>query len=248
MSKPSYKALPMLVAALTVCENFRANSTDLIAEQPQWADPFISNFKKLIEKFLNEYFGISSKQDLKEATRVVTSVQSQGRDELSMVRTQIVRNYNGETSQKEAVLDLLGYKAYWSKVSDHHQSETISMLFTFVNNLTPALRAELEGKNVNAARLDKVISLKQTLADANITQETLKGSSKLETAEAQAALEEIYTTAMHICDVGKKLFSKDPVRREQFVFSKLVSTQESSGQPPKPKTDKIKAPKVAPSK
>lgn len=244
MSSNKFKALPTLIASLTVCENFTANSVALIAEQPQWADPFIGNFKKMVEKFLTQYFGISSKKDLKEATRVVDSVQTQAKDDLSMVRTQIVRNYNGQTSRKEAVLDLLGYAAHWSKASNNNQSETIALLFTFVNNLTPALRAELEGKNVNSARLDKIVSLKQTLSDANITQETLKGSTKLDTAEAKAALDNIYNTSMHICDVGKKLFRNDPVRKELFVFSKLVSAQESGSPTPETKAAKQKTAQV----
>lgn len=238
MSSNKYKALPMLIASLTVCENFSSNSTVLIAEQPQWADPFIGNFKQLVEKFLTQYFGISSKKDLKESTRVVTSIQGQAIDDLSMVRTQIVRNFNGLSSRKDALLDLLGYKAHWRKASNNNQVETISLLYTFANNLTQALRTELEGKNVNSARLDKLVELKQTLSAANITQETLKGSSKLDTAEAKAALDEIYNTAMHICDVGKKLFSKDPVRKELFVFSKLVSAQESGSPIPEPKPAK----------
>lgn len=244
MSKPGFKALSMLIASLTVCENFTANSAALIAEQPQWADPFIGNFKQLVEKFLTRYFGISSKKELKEATRVVGSIQVQAKDDLSMVRTQIVRSFNGQTSRKEALLDVLGYNAHWSKASNYNQSETIALLFTFVNNLTPELRTELEAKNVNSARLDKIISLTQTLSAANITQETLKGSAKINTAEAQAALGEIYNTSMHICDIGKKLFRNDPVRKELFVFSKLVSAQESGGPTPETKAAKQKTTQV----
>ncbi len=244
MSGKNYKALPMLIASLTVCENFTPNSAALIAEQPQWADPFIGNFKQSVEKFLSQYFGISSKKDLKEATRVVESVQTQAKDDLSMVRTQIVRNYNGQTSRKEAVLDLLGYTAHWSKARNNNQSETIALLFTFANNLTPALRTELEGKNVNSTRLDKIVEFKQTLSAANITQETLKGSTKLDTAEAQAALNAIYNTSMHICDIGKKLFRKDAARKDLFVFSKLLSAQESGTPAPEPKKDTQKAKQV----
>lgn len=241
MSVKKYKALPLLIAALTVCENFVANSAALIAEQPQWADPFISNFKKLVENFLTKYFGISSKKELKEATRLVSSIQTQAKDDLSMVRTQIVRNYNGQASRKDAVLDMLGFKAHWKKASNNNQSEIIALLFTFANNLTPELRAELEGKNVNKARLDKIISTKQTLSNANVTQETLKGSSKLDTAEAQAALVNIYNTAMDICEVGKKLFKDDAARKDLFVFSKLVKAQESTGDAPASKSTKQKA-------
>lgn len=244
MSSNKYKALPTLTASLTLCENFAANSAALIAEQPQWADPFIGNYKLSAEEFMSRYFGISSKKDLKEATRVVNSVQTQVKEDLSMVRTQIVRNYNGQTSRKEAVLNLLGYSSLWNKVNNNNQSETISLLFTFVNNLTPELRAELVEKNVNSARLVKIVSLKQTLSNANITQETLKGSTKLETAEAKAALDNIYNTAMHICDIGKKLFKNDPVRKDLFVFSKLVSAQESGGQAPAPKSGKQKTAEV----
>jgi hypothetical protein len=230
MSRPKFKALPLLVAALTVCENFSANSEALIAEQSQWADPYIADFKKLIENFLAKYFGISSKKDLKDATRVVETVRKKAYEDLSIIKAEIVRNYNGQTSRKEAVLERLGYKTYWDKVRQHSQSDTISLLFSFFNNLTPELRAELEGKNINKARMDNIISLKQTLSDANITQEKLKGSSKLDTAETQAALNEIYDKAISICDIAKRLFHNDPQRKDLFVFSKLVKAQESAGQ------------------
>jgi hypothetical protein len=239
MAKSNYKALPVLIAALTVCENFSANSAALIAEQPQWDDPYIGNFKKLVEKYLSDYFGISTKQELKQATSLVTSIQSQAKEELTMIRTQIVRNFKDNPSRKNALLGLLGYTAHWQKASNKNQTELIGMLYSFVNNLTPALRTELEGKNVNAARLTKVVTIKQTLSDANVTQETLKGTSKLLTAEAVEALNNIYDQAINICEIGKRLFRNDPARRQLFVFSKLLKAQDSSSTvTPEPKTAK----------
>ncbi|HEX3009139.1 MAG TPA: hypothetical protein VHO90_16165, partial [Bacteroidales bacterium] len=127
--KSGFSALATLMAALTVSENFTLNSAALIAEQPQWADPYNSNFKKIIEKFLAEYFGITSRNQLKEATRLVTSLQAEAKEDLGLIKTQIVRNFRKAPDRKASLLDLLGYSAHWKKASNSNQGELIALLF-----------------------------------------------------------------------------------------------------------------------
>jgi hypothetical protein len=223
--KSNFKPLPILMAAFTIVENFILNSAALILEQPQWADPYIANFKTEIEKFLSDYFGIKSKNHLKDITKLVNSIQKDAKENLSMVKSQITRNFKDNPDRKKSLLDLLGYTTHWKKANGSNQTELIALLFTFTNNLSVELRAELVGKNVNSARLTKIVALKQSLSEANITQETLKGSSKLETAQAIAALNVIYDQAMDVCVTGRRLFRKDPERRDMFTFSKIIRAQ-----------------------
>lgn len=225
------KALLVLIACLTVCENFTANQAELIAEQPEWKDPFIANYKKTVETFLKNNFGISSKTELKEATRLVISMQNHALDDLSMIKTQIQRNFRQDPIRKEVLLDLLGFKKFWVKANRKVQNELIGLVYAFVNNLSPELRTEIESKNVNKGRIDKVVGYHQTFAAANVTQETLKGSSKLDTEASVKALNEIYDTATDICQIGQKLFKADKTRRDLFVFSKIIDQQGGTNGP-----------------
>ena len=225
-----FGALPILVASLTLCENFQLNKAALILEQAKWKDPFIIDYKTRIELYLKIFFGLNSKSQVKEATRLVLSLLIQSIKDLSMIKTQIGRNYRKDPARKNVLLDILGYKKHWTRASKKNQTELIALLYVFANNLTVELRSELEGKNINAIRISNVLGFKDTLSGANITQETLKGSSKLSTEAAVKELTEIYDTAIDICLIGQKLFLSEKNRHDQFVFSKLIKQQGTDNQ------------------
>jgi hypothetical protein len=105
----------------------------------------------------------------------------------------------------------------------------IGLLLELRNNLDENLRAELVQNGVNAQRLDNLITYAEALHQANITQESLKGSTKLDTEKAVAELNDIYDRAMDICAIGQQLFKKDQLKKELFVFSKLVKKQGTAG-------------------
>jgi hypothetical protein len=62
-----------------------------------------------------------------------------------------------------------------------------------------------------------------------ITQESLKGSTKLDTEKAVSALNDIYDRAMDICAIGQQLFKTDKLKKDLFVFGKLVKKQGTAG-------------------
>lgn len=215
----------MVVAALTVAENFATEKQAFIKESPAWADPAEANFRKIINDTLKEYFGISSKEQLKEATRLVTELQGKARDDLSTVKTEIERGFRTNKPKSTALLETLGYKQYWKKASNRNQTELIGLLLKFDNNLSAASRAEMVANKVNDDRITSILAFAKSLHEANISQETLKGTSKVDTAAAVSVFNEIYDQAMDICVVGQRLFKKDKVRKDMFVFAQLVKKQ-----------------------
>ncbi len=223
--KFNFKTLPMLVAALTLADHFEAEKKTFVAENSLWADPFAENFRKAVEAILTEYYGINTKEELKNKTKLINELAGKATDDLEMVKTQIERGFRASPEKCSSLLDKLGFTANWNKAVHSNQSALITLLFAFRNNLNAELRAELEQNGVNALRLTSILSYTDALNQANITQEGLKGSSKLETEKAVIALNNIYDQAMDICLVGQQLFKKDKLKKELFVFTKLVKKQ-----------------------
>lgn len=223
-----YKTLPMLIASLTVADHFETEKEAFVNEMPGWADPFIDTFRAGIQLILETYFGIRSKESLQDQTQLVNELTQKAKYELDMVKTQIERGFRQEPLAKETLLSRLGYDLYWSQASNNNQEMMISLLLTFANHMDEALKSQLLEKQVNAVRVENILGYADQLNQANITQESLKGTSKLATNEAVAELNETYAQAMDICAIGKILFRHDPLKRELFVFSKLVRNQGAS--------------------
>jgi hypothetical protein len=228
----SYKNLPMLITASIIIENMEVEKEAFEQENPKWAHPFGANIQAQIDFVLKEFFGINSKEKLKEKTMLVKQLKSNAADNLSMVKTQIERGFRKQKERAIYLLEKLGYKEYWNKASHENQTELIGLLLKFSNNLTDEIRTELEKNGVNSNRISRIIDQADTLKKANITQETLKGTSKIDTGKAVAIFNEIYEQAMDICHVGKKLFKKDRTKRDMFVFRQLINKQTSSGNAP----------------
>lgn len=227
--KFNFKPLPMLVAALTVADHFDAEKQVFITEKPLWNDPFIAAFREAVSLILNEYYGINTKEDLQKQTKLVEELSGKASTDLKMVKTQIERGFRSAPERCQWILAKLGFKAYWSKAANNNQAMLIGLLLAFRNNLDEALRAELEQNGVNPVRLDNLLSYADTLNRANITQESLKGSTKLDTEKAVLALNDIYDRAMDICAIGQQLFKNDQLKKDLFVFSKLVKKQGTTG-------------------
>lgn len=202
-----YKTLPMLIASLTVADHFESEKETFVNEMPGWTDPFIETFRTSIQQILDTYFGINSKENLKDQTQLVNELTEKAADDLDMVKTQIERGFRKEPQTKENLLSRLGYQQYWSQAANHNQEMMIGLLLTFANHMDEELKAQLLEKQVNAARVENILTYADQLNQANISQESLKGTSKLDTEEAVAALNETYAQAMDICAIGKTCLS-----------------------------------------
>ncbi|GET26845.1 hypothetical protein NT017_31740 [Prolixibacter sp. NT017] len=226
--KFNYRDLSMLVAALTLTDHFEQEKEVFTAEQPSWADPFITSFRENIQQILTTVHGINTRKNLRSATTQVNQLLVDARDDLVMVKTQVGRGYRTDPSGRDDLLKWLGYTDLWAK-AESSQSPAIDLVITFRNNLTEELRTDMEAHGVNADRLTRIVGYADTLSQANITQEGLKGSTKLDTVQLVTELNAVYAQAMDICAIGKQLFKHNKTKRDLFVFSKLVKMQGSKG-------------------
>jgi hypothetical protein len=221
----SYKTLSMLTASLSVLESFELEKARIVAENNKLEDPFAANYQADIEIALRELYGINSKEQLKKATKLVNHLKVQAKDDLGLVKTQIERGFRNNKERTADLMEKLGYNASWRKACKNNQSEVIALLLKFDNNMDEETRSEMENQGVNSARLDSISLSAKQLQKANVTQETLKGTSKIETEKATAALNQIYQQAMDICLLGQRIFKNDKTRKDLFIFSKLIKNQ-----------------------
>ena len=226
--KFNFKTLPMLVAALTLCDHFDAEKQVFATENPDWDDLFITNFRNAIQLIMTEYYGVSTKEELGVQTQLVNELAGKAVDDLGMVKAQIERGFRTDPGKSQVILKKLGFAAYWANASKMNQSELIGLLLTFRNNLTEDMRAELEQKGANALRMTNILMYADSLNQANIVQESLKGSTKLDTEKVVLALNDIYDQAMDICRIGQQLFKHDKLKKDLFVFTRLVKKQGGS--------------------
>ncbi len=221
--------LAMLMASLTVADHLDTEKETFVNEDPRFADPFSSSFRDLVNNVLQVNYGIDTHEALKQQTQALNEQGGLAHDDLKMVKTQIERGFRSVGGKSQLVLNKLGFTAYWSKASNNNQAMLTALLLAFRNNLNPELRAELVQNGVNPTRIDRLIAAADSLTQGNITQETLKGTAKLDTEKTVLALNDIYDRAMDICAIGQELFKNDKLKKDMFVFSKLVKQQSAAG-------------------
>lgn len=219
--------LHMLFAALSVADHFETEKASFIAENPQWNDPFISNFRDEVNRVLQENYGINTHESVQKQTRLLNNMGDQAMADLRMIKTQIERGFRAVEGKTDAILDKLGFTMFWARAANSNMAMLSGLLLTFRNNLDAELEAELEQNGVNPSRIDNLLNLAGNLAQANVAQETMKGTAKIDTEKNMMILNDIYNRTMDICSIGQQLFRNDDLRKELFVFGRLVKQQKA---------------------
>jgi hypothetical protein len=220
----SYKDVTMLVACQTIVENFKAHKEEIIAVRSVWADSFISTFETRINKAITNYLGLDPKQELKAASLAVSQLQEAALKDLSFLKVQLEVDFAGDKVRQASLLDGLGYYSYWVTARGKNQQALIQLLYQYRNGLSKAVKAELLAKGINEALLNRISSYADTLRKANVTQETLKGSSREITEAGTLEFNAIYEQAMTICKICAKIFADNPQVKDKFIFSKIAKS------------------------
>ena len=85
-----------------------------------------------------------------------------------------------------------------------------------------SLRQEIIGKGMNSSLIDNIIGYADTFKQANVTQETYKESTKEVTKEVSDTFNAIYDEIIGICKKASNYYQYEPLKKEQFTFSKVV--------------------------
>lgn len=219
----------MLVASGTVCENVRQYLETFTNERDEITAEYIDSFEDTINNALQKYLGVNSHTQVKEATQVIRNIAKASINDLGLFSVQFLSDFKKERDRKNLIYSTLGFTKSWRKAQTKNNTALIELLLTFQNNLTPEIESEITAKGLRLARINSVLAHADTLRQANITQESLKGIAKVQTAQAKAVFDNIYEESIKLCTLGRQLFRTEKARRAMFSFRALERAQIAAG-------------------
>jgi hypothetical protein len=217
------KDVEMLTTAATIIENAIANKELLQAKRANWADPFFEDIKAEIVATTNTYLGKDAAQQMRQATQVVLTIQSQALIDLAEFKVQIDQDFKENPIKKNEILTQLGFNSYYKLVQKKDQEGLVNLLFQFKNNLSPALNTEIVSKGTAQATIDSINGYANTLNTANISQETYKETRKEITDEAITAFNLIYDKVISIAKIASNFYKTNKTKQQQFSFAKVAA-------------------------
>ena len=225
--KYKVKDVEMLIATATIIENAIANRTFLETKRSTWASPFFDDLKTKIKTTTETYLGKDAAQQMRQSTQVVLGIQKQALTDLAEFKVQVEQDFKSNPIQKTEILTQLGITAFYKMAQKGDQEGLVSLLFQFKTNLNPTLSAEIVAKGTSQNTIDNIVNYAEVLKNANIDQETFKGTRKEITDEAIKAFNEIYESVISVAKIANNFYKTDKIKQQQFSFAKVSATLNS---------------------
>lgn len=215
------KDVDMLIASSTIIETAIAHKTFLQGKRATWADPFFDDLKTKIESAVQTHLGVDSAKDLRQATQVLTGIQTQAINDLAECKVQITEDFKNDKVRRDEILNQLGFKTYHKDAQKGDQEALINLLYQFKTSLTAPLKTEIVNAGTAAILLDTIVLYADSLKNADISQETFKGARKTITAAALKEFNKIYDSVISICKIASKFYKDQQDMKDAFSFSKV---------------------------
>ena len=89
--------------------------------------------------------------------------------------------------------------------------------------MTDDVKSKIVDKGTNPALIDRIIEYAGSLTHANVSQESLKVTTKEISEEAIKVFNDLYKEIVGICKIAGSYYKYEPLKKEQFTFNKVVS-------------------------
>jgi hypothetical protein len=231
--KYNFKDVDMLLASKTLVQSLCDNLAELSAVRNNWTEDYVKQLGKRIDDAIDKYLGLDKKRELREATMYISCVQTPARQNLSFFKAQIEVDYRDDRVKLKKILKGLGFLNNYRAVQKGRQEATIQMLYAFKKGMTEKLKSEILAKGVNIALIDRIIEYANRLLEAEISQETLKETTKIISAETIQVFNKLYDEVTGICKIASHFYQHDPLKKRLFTFSKLVSNMNGAKNMPR---------------
>ena len=218
------KDVEMLTATATIIENAIANKALLIPKRATWQDPFFEDIKTEIETITDTYLGKDAAKELREATQIVLNIQAQAIIDLAEFKVQVQEDFKDNPTKRTEIINQLGLTTHHKTAQKGDQEALVNLLFKFKTNATPELIAAIVAKGTAQATINKILGYATTLKEANINQETFKGTKKEITDEGVTAFNNIYKKVISIAKISSNFLKTNKTKQQLFSFAKIVAT------------------------
>lgn len=221
----NYKDVEMLLASKTIATNFTENLAELSMARTTWNDKYAAALEAKIDEAIEKYLGLDKKKTLRDASSRLSSIQNPAMRDLSFLKTQIAVDFDEEANE---ILKILGFEKHLRTVQKGNQEALIQMLYAFRKGMSESLKKQITSKGTNPALIERIIFYADQLKEANVSQESLKESTKMLSEEAVQIFNSIYDETMGICKIASSFFQYEPLKKEQFTFSKAISNMSAA--------------------
>jgi len=215
----NFKDVDMLLASKTIIETLKLNLADLAMARGTWTEEYVNSLSTKIDFAIEKYLGLDKKKELRDTTSQLAAIQAPAMRDLAFIKTQIVVDFGSDSKE---IIKSLGFDKSLRAVQKGDQQALIELLYSFKKGLTDALKTQLIAKGTNSALIDRIIAYADQLKQTNVTQETLKETTKVISEEGLVAFNEIYNEVIGICKIASNFLIFDPLKKEQFTFTKVI--------------------------
>lgn len=214
------KDVEMLLASKTIVISFEENLEDLSMVRGTWTQEFATELKSKIDYGMEELLGLDTKKELRDATSMLHTLQEPAVRKLSFFKKQVEVDFDSEAPE---IIKSLGFPKNMEKIHNGNQESLIQLLFAYKKGMTPELKQRIIERGTAPQLIDRIIGFANSVTDANVAQESLKGISKETTADMVVAFNEIYEEVIGICKIASAYFQFDALKKDLFTFSKVLA-------------------------
>jgi hypothetical protein len=221
----------LLYVCKTINQSFKNYLTELSTVRSNWTQAYADDLYLRIDNAFQINLGIDVHKDLRAATSGVSGIQAPALSDLSLFKTQIDADFKKDPATRDEILLTLGFTTYLPDVRNKSQGALTNLLFQFKTNLSPELRAKITEKGMSPALIDRITGYANTFSQANTLQESLKMTTKELTHEGVLTFNGLYDEIISICKIASNFYRNEPLKKEQFTFSKVLAKLRSTAKP-----------------
>ena len=215
----------MLVATGTIIQNIFHHKIFLQTKRPDWTDTLLQGLADANNDLFNTYVGKNNIAQLKAQTLLVLSLSKTAKTHLGEFNVQIKTSFRTDKNRQKEILTVLGFTKYLKGVRNGDQESLIGLLYQFKQNLTPALKTEINTAGISPDTMQIIMDLAQELKSANIDQESFKTLRKELTMQDITALNDYYIKVTNISIPARVFFKGNKLVQDQFSYTYILKQQ-----------------------
>ena len=219
----NFSDVNMIMAAKIIAVNFKANLSELSILRTNWTPEYADAITRKIEYAVKNYLGIDARKELRKTSGKLARVMQLAKIDLAAFKTQIDIDFSDDGTKLEEMLKRLSFTKNLRAVQRGNQEALIELLYAFKTNMTDNLKQEIIARGMTPSLIDQISGYANVVKEANVKQEFQKGRSKKITHETAEVYNAIYHEIIGICKIASKHYQNNPVKKEQFTFSKVVA-------------------------
>ena len=213
-----------VIGCRIMVENIRKNLDDLMQIDTSLTHSYVQNLMDKTHQGML-MLGMNPEEEKLDATLELNNMIEPALEDLGILRKMIKVKFNKEEARQ--IFYKLGYDKYGRRAFDGDQEELINLHFAFREGMSETLKTRITATGINPVIVDRIISRADKLYEANVRQEGAKVTARAMNNETIDFCNGLYKEVIGICKIAYSFYSKNPEKRSQFSFSRIIRNMNS---------------------